>query len=341
MNTLKTYLQITLVVASLLFISCGLLDKEKELTIDNPVYANVFFERTNPNGAPVQGIIAINYDNPKEFKLLTSDTASYNNLRLSPDEEKLIYTDKYETGLGSAPQLGLYNTRTGKKQLLYELIGTRNFPLTGHESINVVWNKKSDGFYFTNPAQAFSGLQSVFYYDLETKKANILKEAQPNAIVPLSLFGADTLFIFSNEFDSLAYYRMSQQGEYINRIKNPFLKYINIDGLWKRGLIDFDWNDSLKLFTASYLNQDEFDRFKIIVTDLEGTIFEEFTSGIHANRNPTWTKDGNIIFTEQRDLYDTQIDSELKIIDLETGEIRAFFSKKEYPEITGIGTSDH
>ncbi len=323
-----------------LILGCGLLDKEKELTIDNPVYANVFFERTNPNGAPVQGIIAINYDNPKEFKLLTSDTASYNNLRLSPDEEKLIYTDKYETGLGSAPQLGLYNTRTGKKQLLYELIGTRNFPLIGHENSDIVWNKKSDGFYFTNPAQAFSGLQSVFYYVLDTRKVTMIKEAQPHAIYPLDIISSDTLIVFSNEFGALEFYLIDLEGEYLTEIDNPYIDGINEGGVTKRGIFDLAWNDSLRLIAAGYINGSEFNGFKIIVTDLKGTFFNEFTSGIHVNTKPMWTKDGNIIFTEQRNRFNDQIDSELKIIDLETGKIRTFFSKKEYPEITGIGTSD-
>lgn len=133
---------------------------------------------------------------------------------------------------------------------------------------------------------------------------------------------------------------MDHKGDYIDRINNPFLKYITIDGRWKRGIIDFDWNDSLQLFTASYFNQEEFNRFKIIITDLEGSIFKAFTNGIHANRNPTWSKDGNIIFTEQRDLYSGQIESELKLLNIKSGEIKSFFSKKEYPEITGIGTSD-
>ncbi|MBO6622665.1 MAG: PD40 domain-containing protein [Balneola sp.] len=324
----------------LLITACGLLDRDKEVSFTNPVYANVFFEKTHPNGAPVQGIIAINYNNPKEFKLLASDTSSYNSLRLSPDGEKLVYTDKYVTGLGSAPQHGLYNTVTGKKELLNVTMGGREDALIGHESINVVWNEDSDGFYYTNPNQAFSAIQSIFYYDMETQKVNIIKESRPHAIYPIDMISKDTLFVFSNEFDRHSYYIMTLKGEYIRKINNSNFEYVNTDGLWKKGLIDFEWNDSLQLFTASYFNQDQFARFKIIVTDLEGSIFEEYTTGVHANRNPTWTSDGNIVFTEQRDLYDTQIDSELKIIDLETGKITPLFSKRDYPEITGIGTSD-
>lgn len=318
---------------------CGLFENEESFTYKNPVYANVFFEKTHPNGAPVQGIIAINYDNPKEFKLLTSGSASYNNMRLSPDGEKLIYTDKYETGVGSNPQHGVYYTHTGNKELLYDE-GQQDVPLFGHERIDITWNKDSNGFYYTNPAQPFSGTQAVWYYDLESRKTRIIKESQPSAIIPLSVINSDTLFVFSNEFDTLAYYQMNSIGEYISIIENPFLLEITLDGRWKRGLIDFEWNDSLKLFTASYFNQNEFNRFKIIVTDVWGRTFKEFTNGLHENRNPTWTNDGKIIFTEQRDLYTGQKDSELKLLDITTGEIDSFFSKREYPDITGIGTSD-
>jgi hypothetical protein len=195
---------------------CGLLDKDKEVTFKNPVYANVFFKKTNPNGAPVQGIIAINYDNPKEFKLLASDTSAYNNLRLSPDGEKLIYTDYYKTGLGSTPQYGMYNTVTKKKELLYDE-GSQDIPLFGHESIDITWNKNSDGFYYTNPNQPFTGIQSVWYYNLETKKTKILKEAQPHAIYPLDIISSDTLIVFSNEFGALEFYLMDLKGGYIKK----------------------------------------------------------------------------------------------------------------------------
>lgn len=55
------------------------------------------------------------------------------------------------------------------------------------------------------------------------------------------------------------------------------------------------------------MNAEDFRGYKIIVTDLEGTFFKEYTNGIFQNRNPMWTKDGNIIFTEQRDIFDDQI----------------------------------
>jgi len=67
----------------------------------------------------------------------------------------------------------------------------------------------------------------------------------------------------------------------------------------QRGIFDLAWDNSLQLITAGYINGSEFDGFKIIVTNLKGTFFNEFTSGIHLNTKPMWTKDGNIIFTEQ------------------------------------------
>ncbi|MEQ8524976.1 hypothetical protein [Gracilimonas sp.] len=320
---------------------CSLLgDDKKEVPFKNPVYANVFFEKTHKNGAPVHGIVAINYDNPKEFKLLASGKSAYNNLRLSPDGEKLIYTDKYETGLGSVPQHGLFNTRTGKKELLFQIFEGEKVELVGHESIDVVWNMDSEGFYFTNPAQSFSALQSVFYYNLKTRKVEIIKGSPPFAIYPHDIISSDTLIVFSNEFETLEFYLMGIDGKYIYKINNSFISGINEDGITKRGVFDLAWNDSLSLIAAGYINGDKFDGYKIIVTDLEGKVFNEFGNGSYLNSNPMWTKDGNLIFTERRNLYNNQINSELKKIDLETGEITPFFSRREYPQITGIGTSD-
>ena len=219
-------------------------------------------------------------------------------------------------------------------------MGNDEYALLGHESINVVWNKGSEGFYLTNPAQAFSAIQSIFYYDLGTRKVSIIKESRPHAIYPIDMISKDTLLVYSTEFDTLAYYKMSLDGDYINFVKNQNLETIIEDNLGQRGFFDEEYNTSNNLITASYLNRKEFDGYKIIITNLTGTIFKEFTNGQFRNTNPTCTNDGNIIFTEKSNRMYDQIESELKIIDLETGEIRPFFSKREYPEITGIGTSD-
>lgn len=204
----------------------------------------------------------------------------------------------------------------------------------------MIWNTDSNGFYYTNPYQAFSGHQAVWYYNLETRKTIILYENPPHAIYPIGLMGGDTLIITSNEFDTLTYYTMSLEGEYIERIDNPCLEYVNTTGVIERGILDIAWNDSLKMFAGFYINGEEFEGYKIMVTDWTGKVCNEFTTGEYLNTDPRWTKDGKIIFTEQRHWTEPDIDSELKLLNPETGEITRFFSSREYPEITGVGNAD-
>lgn len=340
MNKLSQLIFLTLAIVFILE-GCKLLGgNDDKVSFKNAVYANVYFEETRPNSAaPVQGLIAINYNNPKEFKLLSSDSAAFRNVRLSPDGSMISYSDKYATGIGSTPRLGVYNTQTKTRELLIDK--RYNAPLVGNAQLGVVWNKESTGFYYTNPTQAFDNTHAIWYYDLQTKMASILKEVRGKSIVPIGLMGGDTLIVTSNEFDTLAYYTMTLEGEYIERIDNHHLEYIVEDGIRKKGLSEVSWNDSLKLFAGSYNNRSEFDRFKIAITDLKGNVFKEFTNGEYRNTHPRWTREGNIIFTEQRDLYSGQIDSELKLLDPETSEITDFFSEEQYPEITGVGNADH
>lgn len=318
-------------------IGCGVLNNDKNDTFKNPVYANVYFEETRPNsGAPIQGLIAINYDNPKEFKLLSSDSTAFRNIRLSPDGDIVSYSDYYSTE-GPAPWLGVYNTGTESRELLVEK--TYNAPLVGNSAVGVVWNTKSTGFYYTNAYQPFRFTNAVLYYDLKTETTRTIKEASGKSIIPRGLIGGDTLIVNSNEFDTLAYYAMSLEGEYLNRIDNPCLEYLNTTGVIERGVLDLAWNDSLKMFAGYYINEEQFEGYKIAVTDWAGNVCKEFTNGNYLNTSPRWMKDGKILFTEQRDVFNELI-SELKLLDPETGEITPFFSSQEYPEITGVGNAD-
>lgn len=222
------------------FLGIGGSDKQ-EVDFENPVYANVFFERTQTPGAPIQGIIAINYDNPKEFKLLASDSSTYRNLSLSPDGEKLVYSDRNEV-------YGIYNIITKEKTRLND----GGWPVFGHVSFAPVWDINSNGFYFTNNVQAFSIDQSVLYFNLETKRGELIKEAYPYSIIPIGLFSSDSLLVYSTEFDTLAYYRMKKNGDYIGLVENPNLTTVIEDGLDKRGFLDVNYNDSLGLIIASF-----------------------------------------------------------------------------------------
>jgi Tol biopolymer transport system component len=330
--------QLIFLTFSIVFAGCRLLgDNDNKSSFKNAVYANVYFEQLEPGFTP-HGLIAINYNNPKEFKLLGSDTTAFGNIRLSPDGSMISYSDVYATGVGSTPWLGIYNTQTKTRELLIDK--RYDASLVGNSRVGVVWDKDSSGFYYTNPTQAFDNTHAVWYYDLQTEMASIIKEVREQSIIPIGLMGGDTLIVTSNEFDTLNYYTMSLEGEYIKRIDNPHLEYVVIDGIRKKGFSEVSWNDSLKLFAGSYNDNAEFDRFKIAVTDLEGDVFKEFTNGEYRNTHPRWTRDGKIIFAEQRDLTKPHVDSELKLLDPETSEITDFFSEEQYPEITGVGNAD-
>lgn len=322
----------------LLFVTvlgCGLLNKdnEPEITIDEPVYASVYFkdEVGGHGSGSRQGIIAIERNDPSKYKLLTSEESDYSQLSLSPDGSKLVYSDGYAAN-STAVQLGLYDIEEGEEQLLYSPNG---YPILSSWAVSVVWSSDGTGFYFSSRGHEWAGSYKIFYYDLESQQTEVINKNESGLLFIEGRMGADTLIVNANTPTHKGFYTMTESGEYIDKYDNSYLETRIVDNRIEWGIFEKTWNDSLQLFAGYLLHGEEFDKHKIVVTDLEGRVFKTFTSGSYLNGTPAWTKDGNIIYTERRDRRTTRL-AELKIIDIETGEIKRFFSHNEYPDIRAL-----
>lgn len=319
--------------------SCTLLnDDDSESEINNAIYGVIYLNEILENGSPKQGLIAINQENPNDFKILESKESYYEYIRVSPSKKLLIFGDEYSTG--GAPLLKLYDLEKRKSQVLHKDNGDW---LIGPEGFGVVWDKSNNGFYFTNPKIPFSSFQQVLYYNLKDSSTTTIRSVSDKIIYPIGLKGNDSLIVFSNEFsetDSVRYYFMDRQGEYQEKIKNHFLKQLNEEGIIKKGPMNLAWNDSLNLFTASYIDEEKYSGYKIIVTDSKGEIFEEFTTGEKLNKFPRWTRDGKIIFSEYESGSNVDQNISAKLLDPVSAEITDFFSDREFSKIKGIDHLD-
>tara|TARA_R100000781_G_scaffold53671_1_gene35067 strand:- start:132 stop:1139 length:1008 start_codon:yes stop_codon:yes gene_type:complete len=327
-------------IALLLISGCGLLigEKEEQEMFENPVFTEVYFTTDyESDERPDRGLIAINYNNPKEFIVLERGESSFSPVSLSPDRKKLIYGD--HTLTGSDPQLVIYDLDSKTKEPLYFDEG--KLRLLTSKSSNIVWDKSGDSFYTSSPTSW--GIINTYLYSLE-RMAIDFETSNVASIYPYDLISKDTLLIFTNEFFSWEHgvvnpYLMDKEGNYIKKVENPYLRSINEGGLIKRVVRNLAWSDSLRLIVGSYSNSEEFEGSKIIITDLDGNVYKEFTDGKYRNRAPVWTKDGKIIFTESRVKNSDVLYAGLKILDPETGKISPFFSRYNYPELIGVGTA--
>ena len=314
--------------------SCEIFETDKkEEVYQNTIYANVFLQ--NEEEGYTQELLAINYDNPNQFQILANAGQYFSSIRVSPNSNMLIYGDAKHTG--NVPQFVKYDLNSNQRTLLH--IQNFNIPLFGEGSVGVVWNKESTGFYYTNEQSGFDPTNATLFYDIENERGELVKVVSEKSIIPIGLLGSDTLIVSSNEFDTLAHYTMTLSGEYIKRIDNPCLEYINTNGLIKRGVLHKAWNDSLKLFTGYYINESSFEGFKIIVTDMNGNVCNEFTEGLYYNHSPRWLKTGEIIFTERRGFSEIS-NTQLKLLDPITGKVTPFFGVEQFPEAIGVGTAD-
>jgi hypothetical protein len=258
-----------LVVSILLLISaCGILEGEKkdQEPITAPVYASIVLNDTLSNGRYKQGIVAIDYNNPKEFTLLDSGSSIYEKPRISPDGRKLIYGDPSLTGLH--PQYLIYNIEAKTKEPLQIL--PHGNKLVGNTSFNTVWNETSDGFYFTTPFQAFSGSLAIYHYSLDESTINLINSGSGYSIYLYDMFSPYALLVFSNKFGGLDQFLMDRKGKFIHKLDNRYLRSINERGITKRSVSELEWNESQELLIGTYKNRDEFGGTKIILTDLEG-----------------------------------------------------------------------
>jgi Tol biopolymer transport system component len=320
------YRSLTIILIVFSLFQCDLFKSDSENRSDD-IYISVY------NDDWSSSILRVNYFKPSEFELVFNDSVSIKNLRVSPDGKKVIYSDLSITGYGSASGLALFDLENNDRQVFYS---SENIPLVANESLGIVWNNTSNGFYFTNPIQSYNSTDIVYFYDLILEQITPIKHVPGVVYHPINIIDNDKLLVYSNDFDTSAYYLMDLSGNIDRRIDNPYLELVIEDSMIKRTVWNIAWNDSLQLLAATLQEPERFEYYKIIVTDLNGEYYKEFTDGRHRNLNPVWADDGKIIFRESRDPSSTRTDSDLKILDINTEQIKDFFTIEEYSAMSGV-----
>ena len=84
------------VLISLVIASCSLLgEDDREAKTTRWVTATAVYDEVNQNGAPVQRIALIDFDDPSNFRILARDSVTFGERpRFSPDKQRIIFENR-------------------------------------------------------------------------------------------------------------------------------------------------------------------------------------------------------------------------------------------------------
>jgi hypothetical protein len=305
-----------------------------DVPLERLVAATAVYAQTDAGGAPIQRIVLFDYDNPRLFRVISREDHISEQPRFSPDKRWIVFGDK-TIGAVHAPRLVLYDLRTGLADTLWWGPST-TFPLVASPA-HIVWGDDSEGFYFTNPEQAFSIRQDVLYYERASGNVSTVHYGQEYSVIPIGLKGSDSLIVVSNEEPAtgkpLGYFLMNLNGEYIGSIDHPSLSWTirARDGVTTKGFIGWSWNDQAKLLAFSYYDSTLVRKRKIAIADLNGLTYEELTSGEYYDDYPVWGP-RSTLFAIRAPEFGTDTWEEFKLISInvQTGTITTF---SEYPDL--------
>ena len=147
--------------------------------------------------------------------------------------------------------------------------------------------------------------------------------------MPISIKDSETLIVYGHnpETDQLIdYFMMDINGNYISKIDNPYIEYINRNGVVKKDAHSLDYNSTLNQLVFSSRDSTVQGR-KIAVTDFTGNYYKEYTKGDYIDDHPKWGPDSTILF-DRRIINDNSTGAETKIMEIntKTGEVTEFLN---------------
>jgi len=276
-------------------------------------FTAVFYD--NKDDSYTAKLVVTDFYNPNDYTILTSTKIVEVGPVFSEDKSKIIFGI-----LGPAeggPQLVLYNLQTNQLDLL-EGYESGSYVYGSH----VVWDQDGTGFYFRGSYYA----PHVYFYNFSDKLRSTIR----HNVMPVALKDSETLIVYGINLETgqqYDYFLIDSNGNYIGRINNPYLEYINRNGVFIKGAYSLDYNAKSNQFVFSSVDSTVQGR-KIAVTDFTGNYYKEYTKGDYIDDHPKWGPDGTILFDRRVIQGDFNIDTEYKImkINIETGEVTEFLN---------------
>ena len=267
-------------------------------------------------------IVLVDFQDPRRYRVISSNDHGNFYPRFSPDRERLVFLDRL-AGYSDNPQIVLYSLREMSSDFLSDstwpgsVVGGR-FP--------VIWSSDQSVIYFRFRPDPFS--DDLYSFDFSNRKMKPLIQTSLTASeYPVCALNSDSLVVFSNDTATtkgpIGFYYWSQTGGYGQYLNNRNLELINVGGINKKAAYHLDWNSSRRLFVFAY-SDSSISGYKIAITDLMGSVFEQFTSGDFIDDNPAWGADPNTVFFDRHPPSGGTVT--VMVLNTASGEIRELVS---------------
>lgn len=262
------------------------------------------------DGTLFHQLIVADFNDPENFEVLNNEKL----VRLGPvfsgDKSKILFG---VPGLADG----------GYKIESYDLLTNQFDPLivVNHDEFtdprplygaDIVFNHEGTGFYYNKTYWS----QGVYFYSFADSSSRTLRRS----VYPVAQIDNETLLVFGDSTTDdqsldLGFYLIDTNGDYLEKINNAHLETRTNNNIITRSVQNLDHNPSTNLLVFSY-SDSTLSGSKIVVTDLTGDYYKEYTQGNYFDDHPKWGPAGKIIF-ERRFLID-QRNTGYKIMEINT-----------------------
>ena len=304
-------------------LSCGLLESSNNENL-------IAFHAYNSLGSQ---IYTINFDAPKNsLKNITNNDHSNTEPVFSNGKERLVFSDRTLWLNANFAQL-MYNF--SNNSIIQLSVVDNTLPLVySHVKL---WHPSNNSLYF-DFFVGHTGATDVYSYKFDTKRIEGINLDPLITITPIGILHTDTLIVTAVDKTLNIYgvYRMDLEGNIHRKFNNPHFDRPFVDGRVLYGPYRFHYSMELSQFLLAIRKENE-RGFRIAATNIDGSYYEEFTSGEYIDDFPVFGPNNEFIIFSRRDI-DDYIDenSKLMYINISDRTEHILIDKNMYPNLYGF-----
>lgn len=251
-------------------------------------------------------IILAPFDNPSAYQII-DDLFGYDP-RFSPDKSKILF---WGYGEDVGPNAYIYHIDDQSTEPVIDFEEPDSLLTTELET--AVWDAAGTGFYFNRRSDLFTD-HRTFYYAFEDS----IDVFVHNLVQPVDRISPDTLLV-KDPGDFFLF--VPKSGDLI-RLDNPHLDFVA--SFYSPRSID--WSERRRLFV---IVQGQWDTpgSRIAITNLDGSVYRELTSGEYLDHWPRWGPGEEVLF--RRVVNDFGGPAEIAAVHVETGEVRTLLRSED------------
>lgn len=189
----------------------------------------------------------------------------------------------------------------------------------GLQTETVVWDAAGAGFYF-DLRDGIADVFETYYYALGDRSIVRFNEQ----ISPVERIGRDTLIVRGRIERRVVFFLFDPRSGGLTPLNNPHLDIEARYVLYR----DLDWNEKRRLL--AFVEEEEGSRqTRIAITNLDGSFYQELTSGEYADHRPRWGPGNVVVFTRAEATFPPRAPATLMTVDVETSEVQPFLSLED------------